>query len=227
MLYSIMKSKYSMTDKGEVAHVWSLRMECEGNRITRREQVVMLRKTFHFPYRQRAELMGIPKSTVGDIIHRYETEYRIEDKPRFGRPRLLDEGALQRMNQWIQHRCITGRELAKRLQARVHKPISKQVANLYRRRLGYKGKRQRTKPPLSFLHRRQRLNWAKAHLHYRWKEHAFLDEHIFTLGGASRKVWVRNQRRLAGHNCLDTIQKLTASLQFPRKALAGLSSFEE
>jgi len=56
------------------------------------------------------------------------------------------------MNQWIQqHRYITGRELAQLLQARVHKPISKQVANLYRRRLGYKGKRQRKKPHFVFI----------------------------------------------------------------------------
>jgi len=34
----------------------------------------MLHETFHFPYRQIVELTGVPKSTVGDIIHRYETE---------------------------------------------------------------------------------------------------------------------------------------------------------
>jgi len=37
---------------GVVINIESRKMACEGNRITRREQVVLLRETFHFSHLQ-------------------------------------------------------------------------------------------------------------------------------------------------------------------------------
>ncbi len=108
------------------------------NKIIRRKQVILMSETCKNSSRQIAKRTGIPKSTVGEILYRYKTEHRIADKPRSCRPRLLNQRNLKQLDKYIQdHRCVTGRELARWLQKRTHKPISKEIANLYRRRLGY------------------------------------------------------------------------------------------
>lgn len=145
-----------------------------------------------YKIRQIEALTGVPKSTVGNIVKRWRQERRVDDKPRSGRPRLLSNQETHQLDQIIKaDREASGRLIAQRLRERTGKGVSKRLANLYRRRLGYHGRLRRNKHQLTILQKLNRLNWARRHLHSNWDDYVFLDEHIFTLAGRGGLVWVK------------------------------------
>jgi transposase len=156
---------------------------------TKKAQIVLLR-TQGVPEREVAERYSVDRSTVNQIVKRYEESkdfYHTKEKS--GCPRKFTTHDVR----------IAARMLASTRAHDVADLQRQHFPNLHadtiRKRLtdcGLKAYVRRTKPFLSDAHKVRQLEWAGAHAHWTvedWKSVIFSDESKFNLFGSDGRHW--------------------------------------
>lgn len=125
-----------------------------------------------------SELFNLPRSTVYDIIKRFETEDRIESRKQDGRPEKLTELEKRFLRREIEKNPkLSAPKLATALLERTGKKVTAQTVRNMLRSMGFNSRTARLKPILSTVNQKKRLEFARE---YRMKDEAFWKNVIFT-----------------------------------------------
>jgi transposase len=141
-------------------------------------------------YRQIADIMGLPISTIGRIIDKYHKEGTVVTSPRTGRPRKLsqrDKRSLART--LVQDRRVPLAVVAEQLPVVVCRRTLQNAVH----ELGFSNRVAVKKPLLAERHIAHRLKIAREHRHWGYDEWArvmWTDEAAFELGKRSNRVTV-------------------------------------
>ena len=135
--------------------------------------------TWHFPY-----------ATAWRYCRRLAAGESLEDKPRSGRPRKLTAQLRRRLGQL---KSIYPKESAAFFARRLSKGgtlVSVRSVRRALRSLGYSW-RLRPKRNLTLSQKRERVSFARLHLHDSWQHRWFFDESSFNLYRHEKRYWVR------------------------------------
>ncbi len=125
-----------------------------------------------------SKLFNIPRSTVYDILRRFERENRIESLKQNGAPEKLTEIEKRFIRKEIEKNPkVSGPKLATALLERTGKTITAQTVRNTIKSMGYNSRTARLKPLLSTANIEKRFNFAKE---YRMKDETFWNNVIFT-----------------------------------------------
>ena len=101
---------------------------------------------------------------TGSLCHRHGN----------GRRCRITSGASQAIGQYIkQNKEITAREISTKLRKFKHLRVCERTVQRHLKKIGYTSVRPRKKPMLTDRHRKQRLEWAKAHKNDNWDRTIF------------------------------------------------------
>lgn len=169
--------------------------------IETRARICFLRE-MNVSNREIARQLNISECCVRRTIKRKEETGGLESRKRSGRPRSMTE----RDEQYIRvislrNRRLTAPQITAEFNLQRRQPVS--VSTVKRRliKAGLKGRIAVRKPRLSTIHKRKRLNWAKAHANWsldQWKNVLWTDESKFELFGSKRRTFIR---RRPGKEC--------------------------
>jgi hypothetical protein len=187
----------------------------KGRRVTKRPlnrrlstlergTAVGLSKAGHNPYSIADELDCTPK-TVRELLKKVETEKKLEDKDRTGRPKSTSPREDRSMKfKSLKDRRLTAKAMAlKTLPNLTKNKVSVTLVKDRLKKANLNGRVARKKPLLSPANRKARFQWAKNHRHLKvkdWKNVIFSDKSPFTLFQTSGKQYVR---RRPGEEFLD------------------------
>lgn len=163
-------------------------------------------------YREIGEIVNLSKSTVGDIIKRYEKEDRIESIPQKGRPKLLTEHD----KRWIMRKVkddprVSAPKLTTDLKVFTGKEVNPETVRRAIRENGYNGRIARKKPFINEVNRRKRLDFAKLHElkdNNFWDTVLFTDESKYNIFGSDGRVnvWRKPNEELNIKNLRSTVK---------------------
>lgn len=151
--------------------------------------------------RQVANAFQVHVRTIYRLQQRYQTTNTTDDRPRSGRPRVTTRRQdRQIVRQHLQDRFVTAAETARQTMGTHQRHIS---ADTVRRRLTSRHlhcHRPHRGPILTPRHRRDRLQWATQHQHWRhqqWRRVLFSDEsrYCISTAGGRKRVWRRRGER--------------------------------
>lgn len=187
--------------------------------LNKRYEIVFLREHPAGPkwgYDKIAAHVHCSKSTAIYWVKKYKENKDLTDEPKSGRSRCTTKAQDKRIVKMAKKKHnITSTEIQKELEKQGIEVSSRTI----RRRLGeFGGKfvREIQKPLLSEKHRANRLQWAKKHKNFDWKQVIFTDESTFQLYQSNRKVW-----QFAGR------QKVFRTVKHPQKVhVWGCFSFQ-
>lgn len=141
---------------------------------------------------------GIPKSTVAYNIRKFRETGSVEDRPRSGRPPILNATGRRALSTLVRHHPYwNSRQLAQALIENGHTTsISKSdVCNILKQ-MGYDWKRKVKKPKLSEDDKRKRVEWCQMHLNDDWGQTIWGDEASFWLQRGKVRVWTKRGKPL-------------------------------
>jgi DNA-binding CsgD family transcriptional regulator len=165
--------------------------------LLERGTAVGLSKAGHNAYSIADELNCTPK-TVRELLKKVETEKKLEDRDRSGRPKLTTPREDRGMKfKSLKDRRLTAKAMAlKTLPNLTKNKVSVTTVKDRLKKVGLNGRVARKKPLLSEANRKARLQWAKEHRHWSaddWRNVIFSDESPFTLFQTSGKQYVRRR----------------------------------
>lgn len=144
----------------------------------------------HQSVRSIVTLLNIPKSTVHDVIKRWNLEHANHPKPRPGRPHKLTERDRRSLVRCVKKdRTSSAHTLAKHLQT----PISIKTVRRELHAIGYNGRAAAHKPFVTPLNAKRRLEWCRAHQLWtteEWKKVMWSDESRFSIFSSDGRTWV-------------------------------------
>lgn len=144
--------------------------------------------------KQLAEMYNVSTSTVHDIVKKKNLYGTVADRPRTGRPKLSDVRDDRRLVLLsLKNRFQTAGQLRHLWHIRAS------TSTVQRRLLAasLRGCVAKTKPPLTALHRKMRLEWCRARRNWtveQWREVVFVDESAFSLFPNTMRVHVRRRK---------------------------------
>lgn len=144
--------------------------------------------------REISKLVDVPKSTVSDIISRFENENRLHYKSRKGQGRKLnthDERSLLRKIK--ENPKLTAKQMSTDLSATLGTTVSDSTVRRTLKSNGIHGRIMRRKPFISVKNRKARLEYAKKYLSQpisTWNRYLFTDESKFNLNGSDGRTYV-------------------------------------
>jgi transposase len=148
--------------------------------------------------REIAVITGHPKSTVGNIVKRYEKEGHVNNQPREGRPQLMNERDKRRLVRVVvQNRHKSFSQIAAAYNEEAVTPVSQWTVRGKMRSLGFHGRAAVRKPLVSEVNRRRRLKWCKERRYWtleQWRSIIWSDESRFTLYQTDGRVWIYRRR---------------------------------
>lgn len=108
------------------------------------------------------KIVGRPKSTIQNVINRYNKENRIENKVRSGRPRKLTERDERKIASIIKKDPFkSAPKIATDIQISLNKTVSPWTVARSLQRSGFKSCTPRKKPFVSEINKKKRLDFAK------------------------------------------------------------------
>ena len=181
----------------------------------KRSRVLALVEGRRHTIREISDIVGIPKSTVGDI----KTRNTATTKFKSGRPRKLTAHAKRRIERYIKKSKTTRRQdcktIIKELQLNVC-PMTVMNALL---ELGYTRSAARRRPLLKVLDMKRRLKFARAHKSWTvedWYRVIFTDEMSIKVGQErTSRVFVWRKKGEEYHkDCVDDRKRSTGGMMF-------------
>ena len=170
--------------------------------LNKRYEIVFLHEHPEGPkwgYGKIASYVKCTKPTVAYWVQKYHQDKDLTDKQRSGRPRTTTKAQDNQIVKMAKKKHdITSTEIQQKLEKKGVTVSSRTV----RRRLGESGGKfvkEISKPLLSKQHRIKRLQWAKKHKNFDWKQVIFTDKSTFQLYQSNRKVWQFARRRKVFH----------------------------
>ena len=160
-------------------------------------KIVTLRE-LGWSYGKIAAEMNCSKSTAQRTFQRYTETGKTADKPKSGRPKLLsprENRIVERKS--LANRFLTAPAITAEFQEFCGKKVSVTTIRRCLRNSGLFGRVARRKPLLSAHHRRNRLSFAKRHLHWTfhdWEKIIFSDESRFQLFYSNGRTYVRRRK---------------------------------
>lgn len=162
--------------------------------------------------REIAELLLMPRSTIGNIIRRFKNEDRIDLKPMSGRkPRLNDQD-----KRWItrlikKNPRLSGPKIASEVSIHCQKNVHPETIRRVLRTSGYNGRVARRKPFISDDNKLKRKTFAETYKHMDqtyWNNVLFVDESKFNIFGSDGRtmVWRKPNTELQKENLLPSVK---------------------
>jgi len=159
-----------------------------------------------------AKILNLPKSTVYDIINRFEKEDRLESIPQPGRPRILtiqDERFISRTI--AKTPKISAPKITSELMVRIKKKISPETVRRVIKKNGYNSRSIRRKPLITKVNQKKRFNFAEKHAYINenfWNDVIFSDESKFNIFGSDgkQKVWRKPNTEFQEKNLTPTVK---------------------
>lgn len=159
-----------------------------------KRQLVIFHHAKGRTHREIAEILNMRRSTVGDIIRRYENEDRIEYVPQRGQPRKLTDRDVRSIIRKVnKNPRISAPQLAKDLSKESSKTVHPETIRKILRKSGYHGRVARKKPLVSEVNRKKRLEFANNNIDKDeawWNDVIFVDESPFSVFGQAGRVMV-------------------------------------
>ena len=176
-----------------------------------RGEIVGLSKGGH-SVRNIVEILDIPKSTVQDVITRYNDENRTDTAPRSGRPPALSERDKRQLGRIVrQNRKQAVEKIAEQFNQSLTISVSTKTVQRSLHSMGYYGCTGRKKPLVSEVNRKKRLFWChdKKNWQDEWNFIVFSDESRFELfrNDANQWVWRRTYEAYSKECLIPTVQK--------------------
>lgn len=145
--------------------------------------------------REIAKMLKVGKSTVSDLLKKYNSGGGLSDRPRSGRPRKTT----QKIDRVIRRKSVadvrkTATCIAEELRQENLSDVSRSTVSRRLRDFGLFGRVGVRKPFISKKNKAARLQFARDHRDWtieQWKNVAFSDESKFNLFGSDGKTYVR------------------------------------
>lgn len=153
-----------------------------------------------------AHLLNMPRSTVYDIIKRFQKEDRIDFKKPPGRPYKLSEQDKRFIGRSVaKNPKISAPKIATELNSRCKVKVSSQTIRRVIKSTGCNSRTARRKPLISKVNRKKRLEFAKKYLYVDenfWSDVIFSDESKYNIFGSDGKqrVWRKPNTELELRN---------------------------
>lgn len=176
-----------------------------------RGEIVGLSKGGH-SVRNISKILDKPKSTVQDVITKYNEENRTDSAPRSGRPPALSERDKRQLGRIVrQNRKQAVEEISEQFNQGLTISVSSRTVQRTLHTMGYYGRTGRKKPLVSEVNRKKRLFWCydKKNWQDEWNFIIFSDESRFELfrNDANQWVWRRACEAYAKDCLIPTVQK--------------------
>jgi transposase len=139
-----------------------------------------------------ARLMGIPKTTVHDVLHQFKTEHTLDRHSGSGRPRAMDPALLKALDKILKKKpTATSQELTAALLARTGRRVNERTVRRARRGLDYRPVHASRKPALNPQQAEKRLSFCRKHTRDGLKHMVFMDEMGIDLDQQKRIFWIK------------------------------------
>jgi transposase len=117
-----------------------------------------------FSQRKITEILNIPKSTVGDVIKKYNDQGLTTTASRSGRPKILTERDERHLINLVkENRNKTLEELTENFNTNMSISVSKRAVQRVLHKKGYSGHAAKKKPLVSEKNRKKRYGWCRIH----------------------------------------------------------------
>ena len=157
-----------------------------------RGEIVGLSK-INLPQRQIAEILNHPKSTVGDVIKKYNDQGLTSTISRSGRPKILTDRDRRQLIKIIKaNRDLTLVEITEKFNETLNFSISSRTVQRVLHEEGYSGHAAKKKPFISEQNRKKRFGWCnmKKNWEKEWENIIWSDESRFELFNNDSRNWV-------------------------------------
>lgn len=162
--------------------------------------------------REIADIVGIPKSTVYNIIERYGKERSFVNKPKSGRPSKLSKYDERKVLRIIK-KCpkTSAPEIAQELANTCAVTVCPQTVRNTIKKNGFNSRVARKKFFVSKINKIKRYNFAKSYVSKPaafWENWIFTDESKYNISGSDgrRRVWREKNRALDPKNMTGTVK---------------------
>lgn len=146
-----------------------------------------------FSHRKIAEILGIPKSTVGEVIKKYNEQGLTTTALRSGRPKILSERDNRHLVKIAkENRSNTLEELTDNFNTSMAISVSKRTVQRTLHKEGYSGHAAKKKPFISEKNRKKRYGWCRMRKNWttKWDYIIWSDESRFELFNNDSRNWV-------------------------------------
>lgn len=161
-------------------------------------QLVIFHREKGKSYRKIGALLNLSKSTVMDIIRRFQREDRIESIPQTGRPRILNIRERRQVVRKIEKNPhLSAPKLASEVSKETGKRVHPQTIRRTLKENGYNSRVARKKPFINEANRRKRVAFAKEFSSKEetwWDNVIFCDESKFNIFGSDGRTMVWRKR---------------------------------
>ncbi len=124
--------------------------------------------------------LGVPKSSVGNIIRRYKSHDKYDTLPRVGRPPQISPKQIKRIDLSLQEKPhLSGRELQRKQKLPV---TPRHVNRIVQKTLGYVSVKPQPIPKLTVRMKKERLAYALKHANTSTRKWWSFDEKPMQLG---------------------------------------------
>lgn len=157
-----------------------------------RGEIVGLSKG-NFSQRKITEILNIPKSTVGDVLKKYNEQGLTSTTPRSGRPKILTERDNRHLIKLVkENRGNTLEEITENFNTKMSISVSKRTVQRTLHKKGYSGHAAKKKPLVSEKNRKKRYGWCRIHKNWttEWNYIIWSDESRFELFNNDSRNWV-------------------------------------
>jgi len=159
-----------------------------------------------FSIRKISEILKHPKSTVGDIVKKYNEQGLTSTLPRSGRPKILSERDNRQLIKITKNnRNKTLEEITEDFNITLDKPVSSRTVQRTLHQKGYSGCAAKKKPFVSEINRKKRYGWCRMRKKWEkeWDSIIWSDESRFEIFNNDSKNWVwRKKDEKYQVNCL-------------------------
>lgn len=146
-----------------------------------------------FSQKKITEILNFPKSTVGDIIKKYNELGLTSTIPRSGRPKILTERDKRHLVKIIKaNRNLTLTEITEKFNKTLNFSISERTVQRVLHDEGYSGHAAKKKPFISEQNRKKRFGWCRMKKNWinEWENIIWSDESRFELFNNDSRNWV-------------------------------------
>jgi len=146
-----------------------------------------------FSQRNIAEILGFPKSTVGEVIKKYNEQGLTTVPPRSGRPKILTERDNRHLIKIAQeNRSKTLEELTENFNTSIAISVSSRTVQRTLHKEGYSGHAAKKKPFVSEKNRKKRYGWCRMQKNWitEWDYIIWSDESRFEIFNNDSRNWV-------------------------------------
>lgn len=162
--------------------------------------------------RKIAKMLKLKRTTVRGVIQKWNQSHSIDDKPKSGRPKLLDDHTERILCRMVTNNNVASANELIDVASRYHQvdiSVSTAVRMLYRH--GIQARRCIPKPMLTQQHKAERFEFALSHRHWTvddWKAVVFSDETLITAQpiGHHKLIWTKRTGPLNPDLIIPTVQ---------------------